>query len=853
MRPLNVVILFLPISFAVAFAGAATQRIVVSGGGEYFAEGVYSDAMFAYSFVQPSVTIEYYPVGGPEAVCHMMTSPGPSCTSGVLGATPEYYSYGLSDNILLPGDYEANPDLQLYPTLAIPIVPVYNLNGAMGLILTPLALAQIFSGQIDTWDDARIVALNPNFTAWGVPPNTTIQVVSFPLNGRTIPFRAALAAFDPVTAAIFAGAGGSAWGCNVTYQNNTEAYVASFPYTISFTSIALAASNQVPTVTLLKPTGPITATVESALYAVLEVGLTFGNNGDAPSHLTANVVNAQGAKAWPIVAYTYLVMRKSTLLGNATCAQVQAAAEFWQWFYTNNIANTITSDQGFVPLPSIVQSFVLDRLISEIVCEGAPVLTTATQLSLVGLGVSWMSNFFGQVTAVYSLQQPQVVMSYNSTDVFAAAAQVQTALAAAPFVVSSVNLAQGTPVSEGVPLVLAGVGHVAITSFATLTLDVCTLANILDGAIRTWLHPDIVALNPGGLSTPTGNLTDTQQAIVLLAGPTGFSPGMIALFTACVPDYTGAALIMARAYTDDILLRAAVSVLPYTMAFTPLAGSFDSGLTLTSVVNAAGAAIQPSWATVQACATPETFDAATGIFDLSASVDPNCYPLSSALYATVRPSACNIAIDGARTAAVEFLTWLLSSNALAAALHEQNLAWLGGLSGVAAANAAAMAAITCQPAAGSSRVTIAIVAGVVGVVVLAILAGVGFFMRKAAADIRALRKQFSDDNVAQECAAAIARFDLDAVVWLKDAKAPTAIQTSFLRIIHLLTEVKPFIPDQLLQALRHTGPGSDTADAEDALEEEPRGNYKTPKDHSSTASSFVASDGETGDSDGVLG
>jgi len=85
------------------------------------------------------------------------------------------------------------------------------------------------------------------------------------------------------------------------------------------------------------------------------------------------------------------------------------------------------------------------------------------------------------------------------------------------------------------------------------------------------------------------------------------------------------------------------------------------------------------------------------------------------------------------------------------------------------------------------------------------------------------------------------------VAWLKEAQAPTAIQQSFLRIIHLLTEVKPYIPDQLLQALRHTGPGSDTPDAEDALEEEPRGKYKTPKDHSSTASSFVASDGETGD------
>jgi len=163
---------------------------------------------------------------------------------------------------------------------------------------------------------------------------------------------------------------------------------------------------------------------------------------------------------------------------------------------------------------------------------------------------------------------------------------------------------------------------------------------------------------------------------------------------------------------------------------------------------------------VQACATPQTYEAATGTWDLTDSGNPDCYPLSTAVYITIRPSACNVKVDGARTAAVEFITWLMTSHAVATALHQQNLGWLGGLDSIATANAAAIAAITCQPGLGSSWVIIVIVACVVGFLVLAILAGVGWYMWKASADLRALKQQFSDDNVAQECAAAIARLTL---------------------------------------------------------------------------------------------
>ena len=40
----------------------------------------------------------------------------------------------------------------------------------------------------------------------------------------------------------------------------------------------------------------------SLAYAAAEFGMEFGNNGDAPEHLTSNIYNAKSASAWPIVS-----------------------------------------------------------------------------------------------------------------------------------------------------------------------------------------------------------------------------------------------------------------------------------------------------------------------------------------------------------------------------------------------------------------------------------------------------------------------------------------------------------------------------------------------------------------------
>ncbi len=50
--------------------------------------------------------------------------------------------------------------------------------------------------------------------------------------------------------------------------------------------------------------------------------------------LCSDMSNADGPFAWPIVGFSYLVVRKDTLRPGATCAHVRETVAFWVWFWT---------------------------------------------------------------------------------------------------------------------------------------------------------------------------------------------------------------------------------------------------------------------------------------------------------------------------------------------------------------------------------------------------------------------------------------------------------------------------------------------------------------------------------------
>eukprot|EP00667_Euglena_gracilis_P001274 EG_transcript_1274 len=115
----------------------------------------------------------------------------------------------------------------------------------------------------------------------------------------------------------------------------------------------------------------------------------------------------------------------------------------------------------------------------------------------------------------------------------------------------------------------------------------------------------------------------------------------------------------------------------------------------------------------------------------------------------------------------------------------------------------------------------------VALVLLVGSGGCGWWLWRITEYHRMMRKKFSNDNVAESCAEAIARFDLAAVAWLQEVKEPNKIQLAFLAIIALLTEVKPFIPDQLM--VRLTASKANPQDDEEESDADRHSELSTPR------------------------
>ena len=107
----------------------------------------------------------------------------------------------------------------------------------------------------------------------------------------------------------------------------------------------------------------------------------------------------------------------------------------------------------------------------------------------------------------------------------------------------------------------------------------------------------------------------------------------------------------------------------------------------------------------------------------------------------------------------------------------------------AAANQKSLEAITCRARAQASALPVGLIVAMC--VALLVVLGVPFavYAWYSTRQMRRMRRQFSNDNVAERCAEAIARFDLEAVAWLSEVPKPNKIQRAFVQIINLLMQV----------------------------------------------------------------
>jgi phosphate transport system substrate-binding protein len=141
-------------------AGATTTAVKVAvkgsltGSGATFPKAFYDEAITAFKKANPGVSDITYPGGG--------SGKGRTDLQGQLN------DFSGSDSPVTKAEdlatYKGGEILH-FPTVVAPITVSYNLDGVDKLNLSADTVAKIFSRTIKTWDDAAIVAENPDSKA----------------------------------------------------------------------------------------------------------------------------------------------------------------------------------------------------------------------------------------------------------------------------------------------------------------------------------------------------------------------------------------------------------------------------------------------------------------------------------------------------------------------------------------------------------------------------------------------------------------------------------------------------------------------------------------------------------------
>lgn len=339
----------------------AAGSVQLNGQGATFPLPVYTQWIYAYQYVDPSVTLNYQGTGSGAG------------KKAIIDGTVDFAG---SDSLVTDAEYTAGKDLQMLPMLAGAVVTVYNLAdlpATPALVLDRPTLVAIYNAKIKTWDDPAILALNPELkdklTALKKKDITVVHRSDG--SGTTEIFTKALAAFSPDWKAGAASA--VEWpvdkagnGIGGKGNQGVAAAVLNTPGAIGYVELSYAVSNKMPFASLINKAGKkVTANEASLAAAMTDFAASFTDK------LTTDIVDGKGEGSWPIAGYTYLIVK---MKDSKDCTKAAKLAAFINWALTDKGAAKGAADLGYAVLPKDVQTKVLAKL-GEMTCSGKPVLT----------------------------------------------------------------------------------------------------------------------------------------------------------------------------------------------------------------------------------------------------------------------------------------------------------------------------------------------------------------------------------------------------------------------------------------------------------------------------------------------
>jgi phosphate transport system substrate-binding protein len=317
---------------AAVFNVPAFSQLKLNGAGATFPYVIYSKWFDVYS-KKVGVQFNYQSIGSGGGIKQV--------TEGTVdfGATDAF----LSEQQLADVKMKQGTDVLHIPTVMGAVVVVYNVPeiGA-GLRLTPDVLAGIFLGEITKWNDPKLVAINPNKS---MPDAAIIVARRSDGSGTTSIFTDYLSKVSKTWLEKVGKGTAVNWPVGMGGKGNegVTGVVKQAPGSIGYVELAYAVKNRLEYAKIQNKAGNyVEPTFKAVSFAAAEAAKNM------PADLRVMITDADGKAAYPISAFTWLLIYKDM----KDKEKAKALVGFLRWAMTEG--QQYAEDLYYAPLPKEV-------------------------------------------------------------------------------------------------------------------------------------------------------------------------------------------------------------------------------------------------------------------------------------------------------------------------------------------------------------------------------------------------------------------------------------------------------------------------------------------------------------------
>ena len=326
------------LAIATFSASAQTQ---ITGAGATFPYPIYSKWSELYNR-ETGVALNYQSIGS---------------SGGIRQIDAKTVTFGASDAPVAGDKLDKNGQVQ-FPAIIGGTVPIVNLDGFKPgeLRITGPVLAEVFLGEIDKWNDPRLVALNPGKKL----PDTPITVVHrADGSGTTFNWTDYLTSVSTKWAEKVGKGAAVKWPAASSVggigNEGVAANVQRVKGSIGYVEYAYVKKNNLTFLQLQNKSGKYVSPDDLTFAAAAAGADWFSVPG-----MGVSIVDQKGDTVWPVSTASFIIMYKDPADKKAS----QDALKFFDWAFKNG--KKAAEELDYVALPDSLTKQIRERVWSQI-------------------------------------------------------------------------------------------------------------------------------------------------------------------------------------------------------------------------------------------------------------------------------------------------------------------------------------------------------------------------------------------------------------------------------------------------------------------------------------------------------